>query len=589
MSDPGGPRGGWRIEFGPGGPGGPRGPRRPRTGGDGGGDDGPSLPQLGRRGRWTLIAALVVVLLLVLIFLRPLLHAPLMWVWRAPLPWMVAAVVLIVGRLASRRAPLTVADLQAGRDPRRGVWAASLGAAGLTFFVLQALNPVLVQRSLAANTTYQPIDEFPSTGVVRLVPREVASRIMTSGFNSSTERLTDLSVINTKDGLKWSAIRSPQGVVRRYTGKSEGLELQDAQNPSRSLEQVDARFKYAPGLAIFDALNWQLRERKLLVDLARPVGILDDAGEPLILVPYITYKGFPIRRPQLGGAFVVHPSGRIEDLSPKEAARRPEIARSGRLYPDTLARRVHDAHALVGGIWNYLVLHKDQTQIIDTEQNRQPYLLQGPNGSTSWVSVAQPYGASSATTAIFLTDSTTGAVRLWKVGQRDALTGNTRAVDNTESLAIPGVDFGSGGLANPGSGSFRAMEPRPVFVKGKLYFIVSVVPSTLTTVTRTVVVDAQTNQPIEVFDTTTSGLRDTLNFLENGPSDASGSDVPGTTPDQPSASPRPGGSASPTTPARTTPATREELQQRIDDAIERQQQSIEELRALQEALRDVQR
>ena len=79
----------------------------------------------------------------------------------------------------------------------------------------------------------------------------------------------------------------------------------------------------------------------------------------------------------LGGAFLVHPGpdGQIEELSPEEAAKRPEIAASGRLVPDTLTRRVHDAYALRGGIWNYLFLHTNQTKIVDTELNRQPYLL----------------------------------------------------------------------------------------------------------------------------------------------------------------------------------------------------------------------
>ncbi|MBO9533089.1 MAG: hypothetical protein J7513_08975 [Solirubrobacteraceae bacterium] len=578
MSDPGGRRGGWRIEFGPGGPGRPRGPRRP--GGDGG-DDGPTWPSFGRRARIAAIAALVVLLLLLVIFLRPLLHGPVMIVWRAPLPWLVAALILVVGRLASRRARLTVADLQAGRDPRRGVWAGSMALAGLSFFLLLSLNPVLVQRSIASHTDYARIDAFPDTGVVRLVPRDVAGRIMTAGFNSSTERLTDLAVVNTKDGLKWSAIRSPQGLFRRYTEKSGGLELQDAQDPGRSVEQVDAGFKYAPGLAVFDSLSWQLKERKMFADLEAPVGILGDDGAPLILVPYVSYTGFPIRRPKLGGAFLVHPDGRIEDLSPEEAAKRPEIARSGRLFPDTLARRIHDAYALKGGIWNYLLVHKDQTQIVDTEANRQPYLLQGPNGTTSWVSVAQPYGASSATTAIFLTDSTTGRTRLWKVAPRDALTGNARAVDIAEATPIAGISFGTGGVVNPTSGSFRASEPRPVFVKGKLYFIVSVVPSTATTVTKTIVVDAQSNRTYKVFDTDEQGLKDTLDFLENGPpASAETDDEPSsTTPDQPSANPLPGA-----TPQSTTPASRAELQQQVERAIDRQQEALDELRQLREQL-----
>ena len=539
------------------------------------------MPPFGRRARLIVAGALLIALVLVLIFLRPLLHGPLMWVWRAPLPWIVAGLILIVGRLLSRRARLTVADLQAGRDPRRGVWAGSLGIAALAFFMLQALNPVLVQRSLAAHTDYQRIEGLPSTGVVRLVPREVAAQILGTGFNSSIERLTDLAVINTPDGLRWSAIRTPQGIFRRYTEKSGGIVTQDAQTPQRKLSLLDAEFQYAPGLAIFDSLSWQLRERRLLADLQSPVGILDEQGKPLILVPYITYSGFLIRRPKLGGAFVVHPDGKIEDLSPSEAAARPEIARSGRLFPDTLARRIQDAYALKDGIWNYLVLHKDQTQIVDTEANRQPYLLQGPNGQTSWVSVAQPYGQSTATNAIFLTDSVTGATRVWKVAQRDALTGNARAVDITESQPIQGVDFGTGGVVNPTSGSFRAVEPRPVFIKGKLYFIVSVIPSTAQTVTRTVVVDAQTNEAIKVFTTDEAGLRETLDFLKNGPDGStSESDVSGTTP-----TPTPSATTpSSTTPTSTTPATKAELQKQVDRAIQRQQDALDELKALQRQL-----
>ncbi len=123
-----------------------------------------------------------------------------------------------------------------------------------------------------------------------------------------------------------------------------------------------------------------------------------------------------------------------------------------------------------------------------------------------------------------------------------------------------------------------------MFVKGKLYFIVSVVPSTLTTVTKTVVVDAQTNTAIKDFDTTAQGLQDTLDFLKNGPDGASApSDAPATTPDQPSAAPAPTTPRA-TTPQGTTPPSRAELQRRIDQAIERQQQTIEDLRALQQEL-----
>lgn len=594
MNEPSAGRGGWRIEFGPGGPRraggsgggrGPRGPLRPTGGGgDGGGDDprGPiHPPQLTRQLKFALLGAFVVLLLFVAIFLRPLLHTPLMWFWRAPLPWFAALLVLGIGRLIGGRGKLTVADLQAGRYPGRGAWAGSLIAAAIVFFVLQAVNPLLVQRSLSKHVVFTPVDGLPETGIVRLVPREVAQQVLTGSFNSSTESLTDLRVVDTPDGLMWSAIRTPEGVVRRYTKKSAGLLLLDAQNTTRTSRQVDQQLKYAPGLAVFDSLTWQLRKKKLLVDLTDPAGILDANGKPLILVPYVKYAGFPVRRPVLGGAFVVHPDGRIEDLSPEESRKRPELVASGRLFPDSLARKQHDSYALRGGIWNFLFLHENQTKITDTELNRQPYLLQGTNGGNTWVSVAEPYGKSSATSAVFLTDSTTGNTQLWKVPASTPLTGNARALKAVGSLTIPGVTFASSGIRTTTSGGFRPIEPRPVFVKGKLYFLVSVIPDSANNVSKTVLIDATTNQSAGIFDTDAAGVAATIDFLKNGPSgDETTGTTDGTTSDQ----------ATGTTPDATTPSSggkqpsTAELRRRLDALLDAQEKSLKALRDLRSEL-----
>ncbi len=591
MSGPADRRGGWRIDFGsgtrrPGAPGGPGGPRRPLRptggGGDGEGDDprGPLRPPLTPETRRYALIALAIALIAIAIFLRPLLHSPLMWVWRAPLPWIAAIVVLIVGRMLGNRQKLTVADLQAGRYPGRGLWASSFAVAGLVFFVLQAVNPLLVQRSLSKNTTFTPITQPPDAGIVRLVPREVAQQVLSGSLNSSTEGLSDLRVVDTPKGLQWSAIRTPEGLFRRYTKKSAGLVLLDAQNTTRTSEEVDAEFTYAPGLAVFDSLTWQLRERRLLADLTDPVGILDKANKPLILVPYLTYKGFPIRRPVLGGAFVVHPDGKIEDLSPSEAQKRPEIADSGRLYPDVLTRREHDSYALRGGIWNYLFVHEGQTKITDTELNRQPYLLQSQDGGNTWVSVAEPYGRGQATTAIFFTDAVTGKTSIWKVPEKTKLTGNARALGATRSLTIPGVSFANSDLRATGSGGFRAVEPRPVFVKGKLYFLVSIIPDGANNVSKTVFIDASTNRDAGIFEGNAEGLQQTLDFLKNGPIGATTTDAD-TSGDTPTGSTPSGSTSSSGTGKKPTEA---ELRRRVNEAIERQSQVLEDLKSLQRDL-----
>ena len=78
---------------------------------------------------------------------------------------------------------------------------------------------------------------------MRLVPREVAEQNAASAFNSPTETLTDFRITNTEDGLKWTALRTPQGAFRVFTKKSQGLVELDAQNTARSLRQVDARVR----------------------------------------------------------------------------------------------------------------------------------------------------------------------------------------------------------------------------------------------------------------------------------------------------------------------------------------------------------
>lgn len=603
MSGPADRRGGWRIEFGggqrrpgaPGGPGGPRGPLRPTGGGgNGGGGDGddppgPIRPAFSPQARRIALIVALIVIVLVAVFLRPLLHTPVMWVWRTPLPWFAAVVVLVIGRLLGNRQKLTVADLQAGRYPGRGLWASSFAVAGLVFFVLQALNPILSQRSMSKHTVFNAASGLPAVGKVRLVPREVAEAVLTGSLNSSTDRLTDYAVINTPSGLQWSAIRTPQGFVRRYTKKSDGFVLLNAEQISRSTKQVDTTFKYAPGLQVFDSLTWQLRKKDLLVDLTNPVGIVDAKGDPLILVPYLKYTGFPIRRPVLGGAYVVHPSGQIEDLSVAQAQKRPEIVASGRLYPDVLARKQIDSYALRGGIWNYLFLHKGQTKIVDTEINRQPYLLQGPDGSTMWVATAEPYGSGQATSAIFMQNSTTGRMAVWKVPDSTNLTGNVRALSAARSKPINGVTFTSNDALATGSGGYRTVEPRPVTIKGKLYFVVSVIPDNANNTSATVFVDTTNNQAAAVCYTNAT----TQSFLMNGPPIDGGDDQ--TTSDCKSAgsSSSTAGTTPGTTPTSTTPSTggatgkrltTAQIRSAIDSALAEQQKLTDQLKALRNQL-----
>lgn len=538
---------------------------------------------------------LAIVALGVLWLVRPIWHGFAMFVWTQPLVWLSPLLLLIAGAVLLRRSQRswkTLEDLRTGVRPPTYLFAFP-ALAFFAFIFAAAFNGPLVGKAIVDNTEYEAIPGLPAGGLVRLVPREVAEVNASSAFNSPTETLTNFRIVNSEDGLVWTALRTPQGAFRIFSKKSQGIVELDAEQTARSLRQVDAELEVAPGLQITDNLRWRLLKRRFLITLEEPVGIETPDG-PRLLVPYLEYKGLLIRRPVIGGVFVVAPDGTIEDLEPDEAARRPELAGTGRLFSDTQARRIQDAYQYKGGLWNAWFVHENQTRITDTETNRQPYLVDfGAAGlGTQWVTVAEPYGRAFAASAIFLTDATTGKTRIWRVPARTSLSGNRRALQAVRAVSIPGVDFGDG---TPGSGNFRVVEPRPVFVKGRVVYLTSIIPTSANAVSKTVVVDAENNKLVAIFDNDRDpqAEAETMRYIATGeiPGD---SVAPGATAadgdqqdqQEPDTTTAPGTT---TTPGTTAPGTTTTpgggVEDRLDDVIRRQRELLREIERLRDELR----
>lgn len=548
------------------------------------------------RRYWPGLVALLVVLL-VLWWLRPFFHGFVMFFYTSPIVWFPPIAILAIGFAVRRyrRPKLSKRDLERlvtresdepSEGPFRRLPSAGVGVVvGLAFFVFllgASFKGALTSREIYQNTDYAAIGGLPEGGLVRLVPQEVAVQIASSGFNSPTEKLTDFRSVLTPEGLAWTAFRTPDGAVRVFSKKSQGIVTLNAESTERRVKASDAELEVAPGQLLTDNLRWRLLKRHYLIDLANPVGALDGAGKPIIIVPYISYKGWLVRRPVLGGVFVVHPDGEIEDLSPDEARKRPEITSTGRLFPDTLARRIQDAYAYKRGIWNRLFLHEEQTQISDTESNRQPYLIDFGERGSKWVTVAEPYGQAFAANAIFLTDTVTGKTEIWRVPQNASLSGNRRAVQTVRSVSIPGVVFAAESAQGTG-GRFKVVEPRPVFVRGRLLYLVSVIPENGNSVSKSVVVDAARNKVVAIFDNDTDPTADqaTLRYLSTGALDPAA--LPGAT-KEPATTPTPG---QPSTTPKTTPSTTPkkaptDIQRRLDQLIQQQRDTLRETQKLRQ-------
>ena len=457
----------------------------------------------------------------------------------------------------------------------------AIGLAFVTFVLGGAFKGPLTNRAIYKHTNYVSIDGLPEGGLVRLMPQEVAVQIASSGFNSPTEKLTDFRSVSTPDGLAWTAFRTPDGAFRIFSKKTQGIVTLNAESTERRVKASDAELEIAPGQLLTDNLRWRLLKRHYLIDLANPVGALDRQGRPIIIVPYVSYKGWLIRRPVLGGVFVVHPDGEIEDLSPDEARKRPEITSTGRLFPDTLARRIQDAYAYKRGIWNRFVLHEEQTQISDTESNQQPYLIDFGERGKKWVTVAEPYGQAFAANAIFLTDTVTGQTEIWRVPRNASLSGNRRAVQTVRSVSIPGVVF-AGEDARETGGRFKVVEPRPVFVRGRLLYLLSIIPENGNSVSKSVVVDAERNKVVAIFDNDTdpSADEETLRYLTTGDLDQGAEfqqDSGRTGTGQPATTPAGGDQRRSRAPSDAT----SDIQRRLERLIQRQRDTLRETEQLQ--------
>ncbi len=563
------------------------------------------LPQ--KRNNTSKIAARVAIAILVLailFWLRPIFQPFAMRFYVEPLVWVLPLLIFLVGvgmavRNHRRQPKVDVLDIPqpslgeklaqsqdlndviralGGNKP--GPILVSAALAFVTFMVMGILSGPLVAKETYANTTYTAIKTLPASGSVRITPKEVAARVAGSGFNSATETLTNFHLIRNSGGdLAWTALRTPNGAYRALTQNTAGsLEL-NASSSTRDATQADGTFKTAPGMLITDNLTWRLRKVNYFAELDDPIAFTGADGKPLIAVSYIEYKGWFVRRPVFGGVFIVHPNGKIEDLTPAEAVKRKELAATGRIYPEKLARREQDAYAYKGGIFNKWFTHEDETQITTTESNPQPYLLDFGKLGLKYVTAAEPFGRAFAVKAIFLTDSVTGKTQIWRPPNNADLTGNRRVLETVRSLTIPGVDFADTTTNSPNDrGGFRVIEPRPIVVDGRLVFMTSIVPDNANNVSKTVFIDAATNRTAAIFNNDSDDNVDQkiAAFIAGG-SPVGTVDAKGST-----------GATSGTTPAtgKQQPASKSNgsARQQVDQLLERQRELIDELEQLRDQL-----
>jgi hypothetical protein len=424
---------------------------------------------------------------------RPLFHGVLMAFYQWPLATWIPIVLGLV--FTATCVPLAVVfrrGAQAGL--RAGVtWRMPVTVVLWLVFVIQL--PGWQGYALYESTMYTVVGDLPYTTQPRLLPKAAAQAYA----RDSSLHNAHLVIDPASGRLVWSAERT-EGFLRR--GPSQGFAILPIDRVDGTEQSYDAGFRVAVSRVGPSSLQWQAYNRHFFTRVQDGVIVPLPGGGAVAVAPYVGYRGFPVRHPYWAGVYVLHQDGRLEDLTPRQALARPELVASGRLFPERLARAIAAAYSYRTGS-DAAIANRPRTEVSDPSGNPQPYLTNLAAGNVDWVTVAHTSTGPNTLAAVFLTNSSTGATKIWKPPPGEKLLSNTGAATLVRALPLQWT----GCCDSEGNNYWqrKVVEPTPVFAKGHLYYLVSVIPNskylaTAQPVDQTVVVDAEQHTIVEKYD-----------------------------------------------------------------------------------------
>ncbi len=337
----------------------------------------------------------------------------------------------------------------------------------------------------AKNLSFEAKSGFPQVQPVRILPKAVATRYAQDALQNPQEYLGDSQIVLVDGALKRVFPRLPDGTVLYYLNKLTGFITIDVSSLERKAEIKNQEFKYAEGIGIFDNIYFQLQKKRYFVEYQEPVYLKDPkTGKWVTVVPYISYKFFPIRMPVWGGFMVVRSDGTITDHKPEEA-QMLDLTRGNRVHPSSLAVYYTESYAYRLGLLNNWFIHKDQPAMDWTEDSPPPFHIATTEGFKQVV-FTRPRSGSYGIFKIFIFDVTTGDRELIEFSPTTLLTGPVAASDYVKR-AFPTIDYAT----------FSIIEPRPLMIRGDLYWMFSLANNTGAGVSKTIFVNAHNNDVLD--------------------------------------------------------------------------------------------
>jgi hypothetical protein len=370
----------------------------------------------------------------------------------------------------------------------------------------------LKQYRLMRSAPFAEIGDFPNISgkKIRFTPQDVATQEMVRRVQSSEFSPGHTRALGGADGVGYIAPYIPQGLWNSLESRNNAFIVYDDAGPEDGLQRVrnipSEPFVYGEGMKIFDDVR-----RRLIVDAGffnsypeiyyAPIVENGAIKEVIGVVPYVSYQfRWGIFVPYWGGVAIFRANGDIRRLTPEEALSEPMLAGVSRLYPESLAKDIVIAQRYDQGLVSGLIRRPNKIKVPKLPGHTQmPFFLTMDDGSSQYVTTAEPDGSGSGLMRVYLVDARTGersAYRFDEEGRPQDLLGPTKATSSAK--AVQGFNWYE---EEDGSGSYRVIEPRPITREGILYWMLSIVPVDYARVVATVFVDAKTSEVVGPFRT----------------------------------------------------------------------------------------
>ena len=348
------------------------------------------------------------------------------------------------------------------------------------------------QRDMAYSikSKIEQIEELPDITSVRILPRAVARRYAKDALQYPRYQLggADITFVDGKQA--WAFPLRPDGIVNMVNLKGKGMIYVRMDTQEKNTTVFEKRMNVGPGMGIKDNVFWRLRKEKFWRAYEDLYSVLYE-DDLYFAVPLRKFKWrfqFPTvyTVPEFDGVALIHSSGKIDFLSPEEAANHP-VLQGQKVFSEYMARYQINSLQYAKGINNKLWHHKDQLEIADVArgQNRQPFLVETSNG-LDYLIAAEPYGSAHGIFKIFLIDARTGKIRYFKQPATDTLIGPVKACDYVRK-ASPRISWDT----------MSPVEPIPIIRESVLYWEIRIIPKDAAGVSYTAFVDSRSGYVLE--------------------------------------------------------------------------------------------